>query len=60
MIVDNEIMDKIKALYRVKEEYLEAVFEAIEQEYGTEELFFRKALYLTPKAIELLRKKYLV
>ena len=27
MIVDNEVMDKIKALYRVKEEYLEAVFD---------------------------------
>lgn len=60
MIVDNEIMDKIKALYRVKEEYLEAVFEAIEQDYGSEEVFMRKALYLTPKAIEALRKKYLV
>ncbi len=60
MIVDNETMDKIKALYRVKEEYLEAVFEAIEQDYGSEEVFMRKALYLTPKAIEALRKKYLV
>ena len=60
MVVDNETMDKIKALYRVKEEYLEAVFEAIEQDYGSEEVFMRKALYLTPKAIEALRKKYLV
>ena len=60
MIVDNETMDKIKALYRVKEEYLEAVFETIEQDYGSEEVFMRKALYLTPKAIEALRRKYLV
>ena len=60
MIVDNETMDKIKALYRVKEEYLETVFETIEQDYGSEEVFMRKALYLTPKAIEALRRKYLV
>lgn len=60
MIIDNETMDKIKALYRVKEEYLEAVFDAIEQDYGSEEVFLKKALYLNPKAIESLRKKYLV
>ena len=60
MIVDNEVMDKIKALYRVKEEYLEAVFDAIRQDYGSEEMFLKRALYMTPKAVDSLRKKYLV
>lgn len=60
MIVDNEVMDKIKALYRVKEEYLEAVFDAIRQDYGSEEMFLKRALYMTPKSVDSLRKKYLV
>ena len=53
-------MDKIKALYRVKEEYLEAVFDAIRQDYGSEEMFLKRALYMTPKSVDSLRKKYLV
>ena len=53
-------VDLLHVGYRVKEEYLEAVFETIEQDYGSEEVFMRKALYLTPKAIEALRRKYLV
>lgn len=59
-IVDAGMMDRIKSLYRVKEDYLDAVFEIIEQKYGSVERFLRRALYLTPKAIEDLRDKYLV
>lgn len=59
-IVDPGIMDKISCFYRVKEEYLDAVFDAIEQHYGSVDRFLRKALYLTPKAIEDLQEKYLV
>ena len=44
----------------VKEEYQETVFETIEQDYGSEEVIMRKALYLTPKAIEAHRRKNLV
>ena len=60
MIVDNQTMDKIRLLYRVKEEYLDCVFETIEKEYGSVEQFMKKALYMNPKTIEALRKKYLV
>ena len=59
-IVDNGIMDKVRLLYKVKGEYLDTVFDTIEQDYGTVERFLKKALYLTPKAIEALRNKYLV
>lgn len=59
-IVDPKIMDRIHSLYRVKEEYLDAVFDAIEQNYGSVERFLRKALYLTPKAMEDLQEKYLI
>lgn len=60
MIVDNKVMDKIRLCYQVKKEYLDTVFETIEQDYGSMDLFMRKALYMTPKALEALRKKYLV
>lgn len=60
MIVDNAAMDMIRLCFQVKKEYLDTVFETIEQEYGSMELFMRKALYMTPKATEALRKKYLV
>ena len=59
-IVDSRIMDKVRLLYKVKGEYLDTVFETIEQDYGTVERFLKKALYLTPKAVEALRNKYLV
>ena len=60
MIVDNQTMDKIRLLYRVKEEYLDCVFETIEKDYGSVEQFMKKALYKNQKTIEALRKKYLV
>lgn len=59
-IVDSSIMDKVRLLYKVKGEYLDTVFETIEEDYGTVERFLKKALYLTPKAVEALRNKYLV
>ena len=59
-IVDNKVMDKVRMLYKVKGEYLDTVFDTIEQDYGSVERFLKKALYLTPKAIEVLKNKYLV
>ena len=60
MIVDNQTMDKIRLLYKVKEEYLDIVFRTIRNDYGSMEMFMKKALYMTPKMLEALRKKYLV
>ena len=60
VIVDGETMDRIRVLYKVKEEYLDAVFETIDQEYGGMDHFMKKALYMTPKNLEELRNKYLV
>ncbi len=60
MVVDNKVMETIRTLYKVKREYLEAVFESIEKTYGTVEHFLRKALYMTPKNIESLQDKYLI
>lgn len=59
-IVDSSVMDKVRLLYKVKGEYLDTVFKTIAQDYGTVQNFMKKALYLTPKAIELLKNKYLV
>jgi protein-tyrosine phosphatase len=59
-IVDNRLMDAVQILFTVKKEYLDAVFQLIEKKYGSVEHFLRKALYLTPKAMEDLRNKYLV
>ena len=60
MIVDNQVMDKIRLFYRVKEEYLDIVFETIKKDFGSMDMFMKKALYMNPKNIEVLRKKYLV
>ena len=60
MIVDPQVMDKVRLLYKVKEEYLDTAFSTIEKDYGSVEQFMKKALYLTPKTIEALRNKYLV
>lgn len=60
MIVDNDVMDKIRLLFMVKPEYLHVVFETMEEDYGSVERFFRKALYMNPKTIDALRKKYLI
>lgn len=60
MIVDSQVMDKILLFYRVKEEYLDMVFDTIKKDYGSMEMFMKKALYMNPKNIEVLKKKYLV
>lgn len=59
-IVDPKVMDNARILFKVKASYLDAVFDTIESEYGTVERFLRKALYLTPKANEQLKNKYLI
>ena len=50
----------LKAFYQVKESYINTVFDVIEKENGGIERFLRKKLYLTPKASEELKKKYLI
>lgn len=58
--VSEEAIENLGILYSVKREYLDSVFDAIEEDYGTVERFIKKALYLTPKAIENLQEKYLI
>ena len=50
----------LTAFYQVKESYINIIFDLIENEYGGGERFLRKKLYLTAKATEELRKKYLI
>lgn len=50
----------IAAFYRVREEYMDIVMSAIREEYGSMERFLRRGLYMTPKAVEELRDKYLI
>ncbi len=50
----------LNAVYQVKESYINTIFDLIENEYGGVERFLRKKLYLTAKATEELRKKYLI
>ena len=59
-IVDKKMLQSIEMMFKVKEVYLESVFKKIDQEYGSVEKFLRRGLYLTPKAIESLRDKYLI
>ncbi|MDO4340686.1 MAG: tyrosine-protein phosphatase [Eubacteriales bacterium] len=59
-IVDAHRMDNIRVLFKVKAEYLDAVFETIENCYGSIERFLRRELYLTPKTLEDLQDKYLI
>lgn len=59
-IVDSKVMDKIRILYKVKGEYLDTVFETIDQEFGSIDYFMKKALYLNPRAVDTLKNKYLV
>lgn len=60
MIVDSNVIESIKPLFRVKEIYLDKVFDTIEKEYGSMDKFIKRALYLSPKAIETLKDKYLI
>ena len=48
MIVDNQVMDKIRLFYRVKEEYLDIVFETLKKDFGSMDMFMKKALYMNP------------
>ena len=50
----------LNAFYQVKESYINTVFDVIEKENGGIERFLRKKLYLTSKASEELKKKYLI
>lgn len=60
MIVDSNVIESVKPLFRVKEVYLDKVFQTIEKEYGSMDKFAKRALYLSPKAIETLKDKYLI
>lgn len=53
-------VENMTAFFKVKESYLNKVFETIHEEYGSTERFLRRGLYLTPKTLEDLREKYLI
>lgn len=59
-IVDRTVMNNINACFRVKERYLDLVFETIYKKYGSIDRFMRRGLYLTSKNIETLRERYLI
>ena len=52
--------NKITALYKVKESYLDRLFKTIENEYGDVERFLRRGLLLNPKTVTDIRSKYLI
>ena len=51
---------RIHAIYEVKVNYIDAMFYCIEAEYGSVSHFLRRGLYLTPKAVDDLKAKYLI
>ena len=53
-------VNKVSALFKVKEEYLDRMFRTIYVEYGNVERFLRKGLYLNPKTVTDLQSKYLI
>jgi len=56
--IDN--VNKVSALFKVKEEYLDRLFAAIYAEYGKVERFLRRGLYLNPKTVSDMQNKYLI
>lgn len=60
MIVSPQIYSNVQAAFSVRRSYLEGVFQVIEEQYGSMEIFLRKKMYLSPKALEQLRNKYLI
>ncbi|MBR2526919.1 MAG: tyrosine-protein phosphatase [Blautia sp.] len=52
--------NRVRCLYEVRLSYIDALFKTLEKDYGSVEHFLRTGLYLTPKAIEDLRNKYLI
>ena len=52
--------NRIRSIYEVKVNYLDAVFYSIEAEYGSVSHFLKRGLYITPKASDDLREKYLI
>lgn len=59
-IVNKKMLDNMNTFYKVKESYIDLVFRTIDKKYGGIDKFLRRVLYLTPKAIEELRDKYLI
>ena len=53
-------VNKVSALFRVKEEYLDRMFRTIYAEYGNVERFLRRGLYLNQKTVTDLQSKYLI
>ena len=52
--------EALPGAFRVEESYLNKVFYSIDSQYGSMQNFLRKGLYLSPKAIDRLREKYLL
>ena len=50
----------LKGYFQVREFYIDRVFDTIQKKYGGMEHFLRRELYLTPRALEDLKKKYLI
>lgn len=57
---DDKMIQKLRILCKVKEEYLAAAFENIKQRYGSMEKFSQEVFYLKPKMVEEFRDKYLI
>lgn len=57
---DEKMLEKLKIIYQVKEEYIDIMFKSIKEKYGSMNNFFRNAFYLKPKMIEELQEKYLI
>ena len=60
MIVSPQIYSNVQAAFGVRRSYLEGVFRVIEEQYGSMDMFLKKKMYLSPKALEQLRNKYLI
>lgn len=59
-IVDSKVMDKVRILYKVKGNIWTQFLTQLKRISVLWNIFLKKALYLTPKAIETLKNKYLV
>ena len=55
---DPEICEKLRIVFGVNRPYLQSVFDAIRETYGTRERFLEEVLGVSEKEREILRKKY--
>lgn len=60
MVVTPQIYSNVQAAFSARKTYLESVFDVIEGQYGTMDVYLKKEMYLSPRLLEQLRCRFLI